>query len=195
MENSLTNRNNRDIWELIQASDRQHDRDILTQKYIKMRKNAFVFLRGVCHLFYRDLPVDSSLNLAPVVWICGDLHLENFGAYKGDDRQIYFGINDFDESLLAPCTWDIARLLVSIFLAVDSLSFTRSDADELVRVYLTSYTNALSAGSIREVVEDNATGILADLFEDLHRRIRSDFLDERTKLVDDRRQLKFDNKK
>ncbi|WP_310426768.1 DUF2252 family protein [Chamaesiphon sp. VAR_48_metabat_135_sub] len=195
MKNSLFNQNDRDIYQLIQAFDNQRDRDILPRKYAKMRKNAFAFFRGTCHLFYRDLPVDSILNLAPVTWICGDLHLENFGAYKGDDRQIYFGINDFDEGVLAPCAWDIARLLTSIFLAVDSLLFTQSDAHTLAQIYLNSYTKALNAGRIREIVEDNARGMVADLLEDLHRRKRSAFLDERTELVDEHRQLKFDGEK
>jgi uncharacterized protein (DUF2252 family) len=211
MTNRLTNQHDgqsifkdtRDIWKLIQAFNSSRNPNILSQKYAKMRKNAFGFFRGSCHLFYRDLPGDSILNSAPTVWICGDLHLENFGAYKGDDlpgerlrqRQIYFGINDFDEGVLAPCTWDLARLLASIFLAVDSLSFTQSDACKLARLYLTSYTNALSAGRIREIVEDNAKGLVADLLKDLHRRKRNIFLDERTELVNNRRQLKFDREK
>ncbi len=160
-----------------------------------MRKSAFAFFRGTCHLFYRDLPPDWILNTAPTVWSCGDLHLENFGAYKGDNRRIYFGIDDFDEGILAPCTWDIARLLTSIFLAVDSLSFGQADADNLARLFLHGYTTALSAGRIEEIVEANAKGIVADLLEDLHRRKRSDFLDERTELVDNRRRLKIDGEK
>ncbi len=186
---------NRDIWELIQAFNSQRDRATLAQKYRKMRKNAFTFFRGTCHLFYRDLPQDSIVSVAPSIWICGDLHLENFGAYKGDNRQIYFGIDDFDEGILAPCTWDIARLLTSIFLAVDSLSFRQADAENLARLFLHAYTTALSAGRIEEIVEANAKGIVADLLEDLHRRKRSEFLDERTNLVDNRRQLKIDGKK
>jgi uncharacterized protein (DUF2252 family) len=199
----LGNTKDRDVWGLIQAFNSQRDcyrrrlavRDTLTQKYLKMRKNAFIFFRGTCHLFYRDLPPDSILNIAPIVWSCGDLHLENFGAYKGDNRQIYFGVDDFDEGVLAPCTWDIARLLTSIFLAVDSLAFKQSDAENLTRLFLDAYTTALIAGRIEEIVEANAKGIVADLLEDLHRRKRSDFLDERTELVDDRRQLKIDNEK
>jgi uncharacterized protein (DUF2252 family) len=199
----LGNTKDRDVWELIQAFNSQRDcyrrrqavRDTLTQKYLKMRKNAFIFFRGTCHLFYRDLPPDSILNIAPIVWSCGDLHLENFGAYKGDNRQIYFGIDDFDEGVLAPCTWDIARLLTSIFLAVDSLSFKQADAENLTRLFLHAYTTALSAGRIEEIVEANAKGIVADLLEDLHHRKRNDFLDERTELIDDRRQLKIDNEK
>jgi uncharacterized protein (DUF2252 family) len=192
--NSLTDRQNRDIWKLIQAFDLGRRSDLLDRKYSKMRKNALSFFRGSCHLFYRDLP-RSSLNLAPPIWICGDLHLENFGAYKGEDRQIYFGINDFDESILAPCTWDIVRLVTSILLAVDSLPIDRADGDRLAQIYLTSYANTLSTGNISAIVEANARGIVANLLADLRRRKRSDLLDKRTKLNKGRRKLRFDNEK
>jgi uncharacterized protein (DUF2252 family) len=186
---------NRDIWQLIQAFNRHRDRDMLGRKYVKMHKSAFAFFRGTCHLFYRDLPVDSILNSAPVTWICGDLHLENFGAYKGDNRDIYFGIDDFDEGVLAPVSWDLTRLLTSIFLAVDSLSFKRSDAKQLAQIYLDSYTTVLKSGRIEEIIEDNSKGIVANLLKDLHRRKRSDFLDKRTELIDGRRHLKIDDDK
>ena len=191
----MKNTKDRDIWGLIQAFNSQRDREIVSQKYVKMRKNAFAFFRGTCHLFYRDLPPASILNTAPTVWICGDLHLENFGAYKGDNRQIYFGIDDFDEGVLAPCTWDIARLLTSIFLAVDSLSLKQSDGETLAQIFLDAYTNAISAGRIEGIAKANTRGVVADLLEDLKRRKRSDFLDERTELIDDHRQLKIDGKK
>jgi uncharacterized protein (DUF2252 family) len=191
----LNNQQERDIWKLIQAFNAGRDRDILLKKYAKMRADSLTFFRGTCHLFYRDLPQDSTLNSAPLVWICGDLHLENFGTYKGENRQIYFGINDFDESLLAPCTWDITRLLTSILLTGDSLGFTRSDARKLARVYLTSYIQVLSDGKIRSIFADNAKGIVADLFDNLSRRKRSDLLDERTKLNQGFRRLKFDDEK
>jgi uncharacterized protein (DUF2252 family) len=191
----LENTKDRDVWGLIQAFNSQRNRATLDRKYRKMRKNAFTFFRGTCHLFYRDLPQDSILNLAPNVWICGDLHLENFGAYKGDNRQIYFGIDDFDEGILAPCTWDIIRLLTSIFLAVDSLDFEQTDGEKLSKLFLQAYTNAISGGEIKEIVSTNAKGIVADLLEDLHRRKRGEFLDERTELNDGCRQLKIDKDK
>ena len=72
MENSEIDRYSRDVWQLIQAFNSQRDRQALTEKYRKMRKDAFTFFRGTCHLFYQDLPQESTLNLAPVVWICGD---------------------------------------------------------------------------------------------------------------------------
>lgn len=191
----MKNTKDRDVWGLIQTFNSQRDRATLGQKYSKMRKSAFAFFRGTCHLFYRDLPQDSILNIAPNVWICGDLHLENFGAYKGDNRQIYFGIDDFDESILAPCTWDVARLLTSIFLAVDNLDLEQADADSLAQLFLDSYTTAISAGKTEGIIENNTSGIVADLLEDLERRKRSDFLDERTELISNRRQFKIDGKK
>jgi uncharacterized protein (DUF2252 family) len=203
MSDSLDSRHDRqnpangsqDIWESIQAFDRDRDSKIVSQKYRKMRKNAFVFFRGTCHLFYRDLPVNLTIGPAPVVWICGDLHLENFGTYKGDDRQIYFGINDFDEGVLAPCTWDIARLLTSIFLVAESLSLDPADGENLARRYLQSYTNILSVGQMRSIVADNATGVVADLLKNLRRRKRSELLAERTETKNDRQRLKFDSEK
>jgi hypothetical protein len=80
------------------------DPERLAMKYAKMRANPFTFLCGTCHLFHLRLPVERVLDDAPKVWVCGDLHLENFGSYKGDNRLAYFDIIDFDEAALAPCT-------------------------------------------------------------------------------------------
>ena len=93
-----------DILSRIQAYNSNRDAERLAMKYRKMRADPFVFLRGTCHLFYERLAgLDIDLK-APATWVCGDLHLENFGSYKGDNRLAYFDINDFDEAALAPCS-------------------------------------------------------------------------------------------
>jgi len=101
------------------------DPNILSLKYRAMRESAFAFYRGTCHLFYEDWPLRSALNDAPAVWICGDLHLENFGSYKAENRLVYFGLTDFDEAVLAPCTWDVARMVTSIFVAAQQLKISQ----------------------------------------------------------------------
>ena len=68
------------------------DPERLDMKYEAMRQSPFAFFRGTCHLFWEDWPRDSPLNSAPVTWVCGDLHFENFGTYKGDNRLVYFDI-------------------------------------------------------------------------------------------------------
>ena len=62
--------------------------DLLKIKYAKMAERPFAFYRATCHLFADAWPRDSALNSTPPVWGCGDLHFENFGSYKGDNRLV-----------------------------------------------------------------------------------------------------------
>ena len=48
------------------------------------------------------------------VQACGDAHLMNFGGFATPERNIFFDINDFDETLPAPWEWDVKRLAASI---------------------------------------------------------------------------------
>ncbi len=64
-------------------------------KYKAIREISFRFLRGTIHLFYEDLVGQYTLPESPLSWLCGDLHLENFGSFKGNDHEVYFDINDF----------------------------------------------------------------------------------------------------
>lgn len=162
-------------------------------KYDKMRLSAFLFLRGTCHLFYENWPRASSLNKAPRVWLCGDMHLENFGSYKGDNRLVYFDMNDFDEAVLGPCTWDLVRLLVSVLVGADSLRVKRQDAEALCQAYLTAYCQALAKGRARWVERETARGMVRELLVSLMERKRKNFLNERTKVVDGQRRFRTDH--
>ncbi len=166
---------------------------LLRLKYDKMRANAFLFLRGTCHLFFEDWPQQSVLNDASRVWICGDLHLENFGSYKGDNRLVYFDMNDFDEAALAPCTWDLARLMVSTLVGAESLGFKEATAVSLCESYLAAYVRALATGRARYVEQETARGLVKDLLVRLMARGRKDFLNERTKVVAGRRVFRTDH--
>jgi uncharacterized protein (DUF2252 family) len=150
-------------------------------KYAKMAASPLAFLRGTAHLFYADLPAARSVfQSAPPVWVCGDLHWENFGSYKGEDRSVYFNINDFDEGLLAPCTWDLARFLTSVIVGAGAFDFDQLQAIALCEEFLTAYTNALVTGKAAAIQEATAIGIVDDHLKQLARRDRADQLDERT---------------
>lgn len=145
-------------------------------KYQRMRADAFAFFRGSCHLFYAQLPPALALGplkAAPLAWACGDLHLENFGSYKGDDRQVYFDINDFDEALLAPAHWDVLRFLCSMQLGLPA------QAEGLSVHFLTAYSKALVQGQVLSLDRDTASGQIEVLLKGLRDRKRSDFLDQR----------------
>ena len=115
-------------------------------KYESMAENPFRFLRGTCHLFYEDLHHSDALPQYPLTWVSGDLHLENFGTYKGDNRLVYFDLNDFDEGLLAPATWELARMVTSIFTGFESLDVRKKEARRVANAFLGRYSAILSKG-------------------------------------------------
>jgi uncharacterized protein (DUF2252 family) len=109
---------------------------MLPHKYEAMAENAFRFYRGTCPLFYQDLAGFTKMPQSPVAWICGDLHLENFGSYRGENKLVYFDLNDFDEAILAPAFYEVARLVTSIFIAFESLKIDHERAEHMAKLFI-----------------------------------------------------------
>ena len=171
------------------------DPERLALKYSKMRASTFAFLRGSCHLFYDRLPLPALPKNAPWVWACGDLHLENFGSYKADNRQVYFDVNDFDEAALAPASWDLIRMLTSIWMGTDGMVATVSDTRALCACFLDAYASALAGGKSYWVERETAQGPVRSLLDSLRARTRIEFLDARTEVSGKKRTLRTDGKK
>lgn len=134
-------------------------------KYEAMAENAFRFFRGTCHLFYEDLAAAEPLPLSPLAWICGDLHIENFGSYKGDNKLVYFDLNDFDEALLAPASYETVRMVTSIFIAFDNLGFEEEKALKMAQLYLKTYSATLAKGKAISIEPRTAKGIVCDFLK------------------------------
>ncbi len=177
------------VVERIRAFNRGRDPHLIALKYQLMQTNAFAFFRGTCHLFYQDWPVTSLLNEAPTVWICGDLHLQNLGCYKGDNRLVYFNINDFDEAVLAPCTWDLARFLTCLLVAGPTLKINEAKVLKLCDSFLDTCTKTLARGRVRPLDDDNADGPARELIFQVKRRPRAEFLDAHTQKSGNTRKL------
>src|ERR1700735_1596690 len=131
-------------------------------KYKFMRENLFRFFRGSCHLFYEDLATAQGFPAGPSGWICGDLHLENLGSYRSDNDQVYFDLNDFDEAMLAPVTWEVVRLVTSIFVGFKSLGIESRRAEKMAKLFLKSYSATLTTGKADYVEAAMAKGIICD---------------------------------
>lgn len=185
----------RDPVALVHAFNAGREPERLALKYQAMAKGPFAFLRGSCHLFYQDYDAAGHLIDAPPVWICGDLHLENFGSYLGDDRQAYFDLNDFGESLLAPADWELSRFLVSVLVGAETLDLKRKQALSLCRLFLAAYAEALMTGRIGALDNEIAKGMVRDLLQDVRQHDNGDFLKQRTHLIDGKRRLRLDGKK
>ncbi len=183
------------VVDIIRNFNAGRDPERLALKLRKMRSDPFVFLRGACHLFYDRLPLTDGVGHVPVTWLCGDLHLENFGSYKADNRLVYFDLNDFDEAALGPCTLDLVRFLASLLTAAGSLAMTRSEASALCNVFLESYGKALATGEAYWVETETAEGLVQELLTGLKKRKRPDFLDTRTEMKGRLRCIRVDGRK
>lgn len=164
-------------------------------KYKFMRENMFRFFRGSCHLFYEDLAKENSFPSGPLGWICGDLHLENFGSYRSNNDQVYFDLNDFDEALLAPVTWEVVRLVTSIFIGFESLGIEDEKALNMAKLFLKSYTGTLLTGKPDYVESAMARGIVCDFLAKVSKRKQQMILDKKTVLKKKKLQLVTDNPK
>jgi uncharacterized protein (DUF2252 family) len=184
-----------DVIDAIFGNNAGRDPERLAMKYAKMAQSPFIFLRGACHLFYDHLPDSPLFGGAPLAWCCGDLHFENFGSYKGDNRLVYFDINDYDEAALAPVTWDLIRLLTSIQCGADALNTTRAEALAVSQSCLDAYRSALIKGKPLWVERDTCGGLVHALLTTLQNRKRADFLDKRTIRKSRERRLKLDGVK
>jgi uncharacterized protein (DUF2252 family) len=185
----------RDVIARIRFFHKDQDPTLIKRKYQALRANVFAFFRGTSFLFYEDWPVGSPLDQAPAAWVCGDLHLENFGGYKSDDRKIYFDLNDFDEATLAPYTWELARMLTSVLVGGEVLNRKRAQARAWCHLFLDAYNQALILGKAHMLGQDEATGPIKRLLSELAQRKRKDFLKERTVLKDGERVLRIDEVK
>ena len=168
------------IFERIEAFNKGRIPDMLRVKYKLMQADTFRFFRGSNHLFYEDLQLDNPLPPSPLSWICGDLHLENFGSFKGDNRLVYFDVNDFDDALLAPAVYDVARLICSIFIAFDSLNIEENKAINMARLFLKTYSETLTKGKAYYIEPQTAKGIVYKFLATVSKRKDSRLLKKRT---------------
>ncbi|MEI7679205.1 MAG: DUF2252 family protein [Betaproteobacteria bacterium] len=181
------------VTQSILAYNHGRDPDRLKRKFALIRQDPFAFFRGTCHLFYATLPRAPVFTGAPAVLACGDLHVENFGTYKGDNRLVYFDLNDFDEAALAPFTLELVRFAASVRVAAAHLKLSAPQAAKLCRTFVETYTGSIADGKARWIERSTADGIVRDLLRSLEQRNRTELLDKRTELVKSVRHLRIDN--
>lgn len=182
------------VAEAIASFDRGRDPVLLARKYAAMRASAFAFMRGACHVFYRSLPAAPTLYAAPLAWLSGDLHVENFGAYKGDNRLTYFDVTDFDECVLAPFTLDVVRLVTSIRVGAAEWGIAADDADGLASRALVAYATEVALGKPAWLEREQARGLVKRVFAQVAGRARTEMLDRISTRKGKRRRLTIDGR-
>lgn len=167
--------------------------DKIQLKYKGMAESIFRFFRGTCHLFYEDLSKAQGFPSSPLGWICGDLHLENFGSFKGNNRLVYFDLNDFDESMLSPVNWELARVLTSIYIAFDTLGLEKAAAHKMAAIFLDKYIEVLGSGKAYYMDPRTADGVVSYFLNNVRKRTEKELLKKAAHIDGKKITIKIDN--
>jgi uncharacterized protein (DUF2252 family) len=181
---------------------RQHELDrertrrfpfLLQRKVERMSTSPLAFLRGAAPLFYEILAERKDLASGPSGegWIVGDMHVENFGAYRPDPItlevsaekhkkgvHVAFDINDFDDAVIGPWRWDALRLTTSLLLGGRVMGFAGVYAIDLCRRLLDAYVASAFHGA-KPPPEPQPVRALVKVVRE---RSRKELLDARTVL-------------
>lgn len=179
------------ITKRIQAFNKGRNEFFLNIKYKAIAESPFRFYRGTCHIFYQDFSKKPPINDPTKTWICGDLHIENFGTYKVANGLVYFDMNDFDEAILAPLTWEIARMLTSIYLAVEALKLDIKTADELANCFFENYLAVMLKGKPLAFERDTTKGLVKTFINTVAKRKLKQLLGERISIINGKATLKI----
>lgn len=164
-------------------SDREPD--LVKRKLKRLDESVFTFFRGTDHLFGRAWPNLKSEDPGPPILCCGDLHLENFGICETEQGDFRFEINDFDEALVAPCSFDLVRCTASILLAGEVWGLSPLQATGIALAFLDRYQEAVvesvKAGVIGEIGPRSGEGPVWDLLNEAAVGTQVKLLDRETK--------------
>jgi uncharacterized protein (DUF2252 family) len=114
-----------------------------------MLESPLAFLRGAATVMACDLATTPTTGIQ--VQLSGDAHLKNFGAYATPERNLVFGVNDFDETLSGPWEWDIKALALAHASSANTAQISgylgTSDTFDLA---LTAFANAYADQTERD---------------------------------------------
>ena len=133
---------------VLEETNRRRVPELVVLREARMRASPFAFLRGAPAVMAADLATTPVTGIRAQV--CGDAHLLNFGLFATPERNLVFGLNDFDETLPGPWEWDVKRLVTSFVVAARTVGFDQAEgrraALAAVRTYRESWPGTRACG-------------------------------------------------
>lgn len=170
----------------------QLSRENRLEKYTKMMESPFRFFRGSAYLFYNDMmKVPSIFHTSDErpIWIMGDMHMDNFGAFQNEAGQIVYDINDFDEGYVGSYLFDILRMSVSISLYMEEQQLASSAQETAIRRFATSYLKQLRRfkhgkdnPATLVFTKENTSGPIKKVLKKLEKRQATHLLEDITEI-------------
>ncbi len=122
---------------ILEAQAKTRLKQLIPVRYARMLASPFAFLRGTAAIMAQDLSASTVTGLQ--VQACGDMHVSNFGVFASAERNLVFGINDFDETIPGPWEWDLKRLVASAVVAGQFINKDRACCEAFSRSVVSSY--------------------------------------------------------
>lgn len=141
----------RDVVTMIKDQENTMIPELLPLRHKRMMKNTFSFLRGTDEIMEYDLRQETKTHIP--VMICGDAHLNNFGFFGSPERQILFGVNDFDETGVGNWENDLKRLMVSAQLAGEINGYDQKDIDKALIATAKNYKTGVKYGNSLKLID------------------------------------------
>jgi uncharacterized protein (DUF2252 family) len=136
---------------ILQQSNAERLPHLVPLKMGRMALSPFGFFRGAAPVMAADLARCPNTGL--VVQLCGDAHVQNIGAFGTPEGRLAFDLNDFDETILGPWEWDVARLAASVILAGREAGNGNRLCGEAVRTLTRSYRESMDRFSVMTLLD------------------------------------------
>jgi uncharacterized protein (DUF2252 family) len=148
----------KDTVSILEGQAKSRLQELIPVRYARMLTSPFAFLRGTAAIMAQDLASSAVSGLQ--VQLCGDMHVSNFGVFASAERNLVFGINDFDETMPGPWEWDLKRLATSAVVAGQFVGKDKGACESFSRAIVRSY---------REHIQEYAEmGYLATWYSVIH---------------------------
>lgn len=141
----------RDPLSLIQMTESNMIKELLDLRHQRMVVSPFTFYRGTAELMEQDLKAQHQSGIDTI--ICGDAHVNNFGFYASPERQLIFGLNDFDEARIGNWESDLKRLLVSVQLAGEVNGFDQDSITTLLKKVTQTYRHSIKRANKQSLAQ------------------------------------------
>lgn len=192
---------------VLEAQGRTRLPELVPIRYARMLTSPFAFYRGGAAIMAADLAT-NGMTTGIKVQTCGDMHVANFGIFASAERNLVFGINDFDETVPGPWEWDLKRLVASIVAAGQFVGAPKVKIGEAIYAATSSYRKrmreyaqmgslelwyaTIKEADIFKTLSPLAKKALKGITDKARKRTHLQVLDKMTDLVDDKFRLRED---
>jgi uncharacterized protein (DUF2252 family) len=130
-----------DALETILGQNQIRRPELVPIRHQRMAASPWNYYRGAAAVMAGDLAAQPDSGL--VVQLCGDAHVLNFGLWATPERNLFFDLRDFDETLPGPFEWDVKRFAASLVVAAQENRLKPARAAAAVAAGVEAYSKRM----------------------------------------------------